>query len=269
MPDKNAYLKAMGIDVWLERSQSSQNTELDIGLATSAAFKTTPQSEPTLQPVPEVAAVQSASEKHPETKETISDEGQLKVATIDVNALDWPALERQVSACPLCELAKTRACSLPGAGNKKASLMIIGDAPTEEDENNQDIFSGAAGVLLTSMLKAMGYQRQEVYLTNSVKCKTQNNQNPSSSQLLACQDYLLRQVQLIEPKLILAMGNIAAQSLLKTKSTMARLRGKLHYIDGVKAPVLVSYHPTYLLAAANEKRKAWQDLQLAMKELTS
>ena len=134
--------------------------------------------------------------------------------------------------------------------------MIIGD-----DSNEQ------SGKLLTSMLKAMGYQRSDVYITHVVKCNLVDNKDASQEQAEACESYLLRQISLVQPKLILTLGNSAAQRLLKSKSTMNRLRGQLHYIDGINAPILVSYHPTYLLAAPNEKRKAWEDLQLAMKEL--
>lgn len=288
MPDKSAYLKAMGIDVWQQRNKSSENADLAVASLTPHASaqisqpesitlpESLSQSESTLQPgslsqqKPETAVTPLAKENITQIEETLKEaKHPIKVDSVVINNLDWPALEKQVSACLLCELAKTRSCALLGYGNKNASLMIIGDAPTEEDENNKQLFSGASGTLLSAMLKAMGFQRQDVYLTNTVKCKTQSNQPPSELQSTTCEDYLLRQIQLVQPKLILAMGNIAAQSLLKSKSTMTRLRGQLHYIDGVKAPVLVSYHPTYLLAAANEKRKAWQDLQLAMKALAS
>lgn len=270
MPDKSAYLKAMGIDVWLERNILPQNTDIDIEPPISHAPAQRLQPESILQPKSEKAAAPCVKENITDVEETLKNDNSLAdIDSVDVSVLDWPALEERVSSCFLCELAKTRSCALSGSGNKNAALMIIGDAPTEEDDNKQGLFSGASGALLTAMLKAMGYQRQDVYLTNTVKCKTQSNQPPSALELATCEDYLLRQIQLVQPKLILAMGNIAAQSLLKSKSTMTRLRGQLHYIEGVKAPVLVSYHPTYLLAAANEKRKAWQDLQFAMKELAS
>jgi uracil-DNA glycosylase family 4 len=176
-------------------------------------------------------------------------------------------LKQTVSTCQLCELAQNRRQTVFGSGNQTASLMIVGDAPTTEDEKQGDVFCGQAGKLLTAMLKAMGYQRNDVYVSNIVKCKISENQEPSEQQAIACEPYLLRQISLLKPKLILALGNAAAQRLLKTKSTMNRLRGQLHYVEGLNVPVLVSYHPTYLLAAPNEKRKAWEDLQLAMKEL--
>lgn len=162
-----------------------------------------------------------------------------------------------MSKCQLCDLSQTRTQTLFGEGNKTAALMIVAD-----DSNVQ------SAKLLTAMLKAMGYQRKDVYITNIIKCNIDENKEASEEQSDLCEPYLLRQISLAQPKLILALGNAAAQRLLKSKSTMNRLRGQLHYIDGINAPVLVTYHPTYLLAAPNEKRKAWEDLQLAMKELT-
>ena len=221
----NAYLKAMGIDVWIERSPSLKS----------------------VQPVSEATA-------EPET-------------SLDIESLDWQALRSVVAECQNCELAKTRSQTIFGAGKQTASLMILGDAPTEEDEQQGEPFSGEPGKLLTAMLKAMGYKRSDVYILNTVKCKTAQNKEPSVDEAISCEPYLIRQINLLQPELILALGNFTAQRLLKTKSTLGRLRGQLHHVDGINAPIVVSYHPAYLLRAANEKRKAWEDLQLAMKEL--
>ena len=233
----------MGIDVWVERTPS---VEIQ-----------TP--EPAVVSTPEVSTPISI-----ESNENIEAE---VIATTNIETLDWQALRTHVSECQLCELSKTRTQTIFGTGNQTASLMIIGDVPNADDEQQGEPFSGQAGKLLTAMLKAMGYQRNDVYISNIVKCKTAENQEPSEDEATSCEPYLLRQIKLLQPKLILALGNAAAQRLLKSKSTMSRLRGQLHYVDGINAPILVSYHPTYLLAAPNEKRKAWQDLQIAMKEL--
>ena len=259
MSNKSAYLKAMGIDVWVERnpviteivnieSECSSDSDTEIQRPEPAVITTPETSIP--------APIESKESNEPEV-----------IATTTVETLDWQALRTHVSECQLCELSKIRTQTIFGTGNQTASLMIIGDAPNVEDEQQGDVFSGQAGKLLTAMLKAMGYQRNDVYISNVVKCKVTENQEPSEEQAISCEPYLLRQISLLKPKLILALGNAAAQRLLKSKSTMSRLRGQLHYVDGINAPILVSYHPTYLLAAPNEKRKAWQDLQLAMKEL--
>jgi len=244
--DKNAYLKEMGIDVWLERNPS---------------IETPVQQEA-------VVAFESITPAQLEEKEAIEPEiKHAVVKRVNIEALDWQALHSHVTECQLCDLSESRTKTLFGSGSHSASLMIIGGAPSLNDEQQGDVFSAEAGKLLSAMLKAMGFQRDQVYLSNIIKCKTPDNQDPSEQQAASCESYLLRQIYLLKPKLILALGTAAAQSLLKTKSSMNRLRGQLHYVDGIRSPILISYHPTYLLAAPNEKRKAWEDLQLAMKEL--
>ena len=243
--NKNAYLKEMGIDVWVERNPVVQELESELPIIEN------PQASFSTLPVVEI-------------KENINSE---ITTVINVEKFDWQALTAHVAECQLCELSKTRFQTLLGSGSQNAELMIVGNAPTNADEQQGNIFSGETGELLSAMLKAMGYQRNDVYITNIVKCKTVENQEPTEEQALSCKAYLLRQISLIKPKLILALGNSAAQQLLNSKSTMNRLRGQFHYVDTINAPILVSYHPTYLLASPNEKRKAWKDLQLAMKEL--
>lgn len=246
MLNKNAYLKEMGIDVWVERNPSKEIPKQQKPFVSSETMTSAPgKVKEFIEPKIEQAVTLAAA----------------------VETLDWQALQSHVAECQSCDLSQTRTQTLFGSGSQTAALMIVGNAPNSIDEQQGDVFSGEAGKLLTSMLKAMGFQRNEVYLSNIVKCKTAENQEPSEQQSTSCESYLLRQISLLKPKLILALGNAAAQSLLNTKSTMNRLRGQLHYIDGINSPVLVSYHPTYLLAAPNEKRKAWEDLQLAMKEL--
>ncbi len=234
----NAYLKAMGIDVWVERTPSIP------------AIKARQQTEPELEPL----APESISK--PEKN-------------LNIESLDWPALRSIVAECQNCELAKTRTQTVFGTGKQTASMMIIGDAPNDEDDKQGDVFSGQAGKLLNAMLKAMGFQRNDVYISNLVKCRRPENQELSIENVTACESYLIRQIKLVQPDLILALGSITAQRLLKSKSTMGRLRGQLHYIDGVNVPIIVSFEPAYLLRSANEKRKAWEDLQMAMKQLTT
>jgi len=226
----------MGINVWLERTSATPLTEKK------------PHAE--LSPVQSV----SAATVEPET-------------SLNVESLDWQALRSVVAGCQNCELAKTRSQTVFGVGKQTASLIILGDAPSEEDEQQGEPFSGEPGKLLTAMLKAMGYKRSDVYILNTIKCKKVKNKEPSVDEAMSCEPYLIRQINLLQPELILALGNFAAQRLLKTKSTLSRLRGQLHYVDGINAPIVVSYHPVYLLRAANEKRKAWEDLQIVMKEL--
>ncbi|MCK5386484.1 MAG: uracil-DNA glycosylase [Gammaproteobacteria bacterium] len=254
MSNKSAYLKAMGIDVWVER-----NPIIPDIVNGEAELSAVEEAEPTV-----VSTSETSIPAPIESNENIEAE---VIATTNIETLDWQPLRTHISECQLCGLSKTRTQTIFGSGNQTASLMIIGDVPNADDEQQGEPFSGQAGKLLTAMLKAMGYQRSDVYISNIVKCKTTENQEPAEDEAISCEPYLLRQIKLLQPKLILALGNAAAQRLLKSKSTMSRLRGQLHYVDGINAPILVSYHPTYLLAAPNEKRKAWEDLQLAMKEL--
>lgn len=254
MSDKSAYLKIMGIDVWVERNPITPDI-----VNVEAELPSVEKAEPIV-----VTSSEASIPAPIESNENIEAE---VIATTNIETLDWQALRATVFECQLCELSKTRTQTIFGSGNQTASLMIVGDAPNAEDEQQGDVFSGQAGKLLEAMLKAMGYQRNDIYLSNIVKCRAVENQEPSEEQAISCEPYLLRQIKLLQPKLILALGNAAAHRLLKSKSTMNRLRGQLHYVDGIKPPILVSYHPTYLLAAPNEKRKAWEDLQIAMKEL--
>lgn len=238
----------MGIDVWVER----EPTRVDL-------INIEPES-PLSKSINEVSSLEESLVENPTATTSILAEHSLET-------LDWQELRSVVSKCQACELSKVRKQTVFGEGSQTASFMIIGDVPSEEDDQHGQILSGEAGKLLTAMLKAMGYQRNDVYISNIVKCRTTLNQDPTENETVACAPYLLRQIKLLQPRLILALGTVAAQRLLKSKSTMARLRGQLHYSDGIDAPILVSYHPAYLLRAPNEKRKAWDDLQMAMKEL--
>lgn len=244
---QNAYLKAMGIDVWVERTlpkpllhEISDHVESDVKQAESKSIPV-PKIEPIV--VPDVS--------------------------VNVEQLDWPALRSTVAECHDCDLSKNRTKIIFGAGNQTAALMIIGDAPSAEDELQGEPFSGQAGKLFTAMLKAMGYQRNDVYISNLVKCRTSENQDLTVDEVATCESYLVRQIKLVQPDLILVLGSVAAQLLLKSKSTLSRLRGQLHYIENINIPIIVSFDPAYLLRSPNEKRKAWDDLQTAMKELSN
>ncbi|MFK5912808.1 MAG: uracil-DNA glycosylase [Woeseiaceae bacterium] len=253
-----AYLKEMGIDVWVER-----NPSIEMLPSSSPADIKSKQTINVVAPQVDEAAVET-----PEVTTSKNIASEIIDLPPSIETLDWNPLRTQVEQCQQCELSKNRQKTVFGAGDQNAKLMIIGDAPNTEDEKQNQMFSAEAGQLLNAMLKAMGYSRNDVYITNTVKCRTLDNSDANEAESLACEPYLLRQIKLLQPTLILLLGNAAAHSVLKNKSTMARLRGQLHYVDGINVPMLVSYHPAYLLRAPNEKRKAWEDLQLAMKELS-
>ncbi|MFZ2311557.1 MAG: uracil-DNA glycosylase [Methylobacter sp.] len=174
----------------------------------------------------------------------------------------WVALETEVANCTRCGLCKTRTQTVFGSGNKQADWMVIGEAPGQSEDRQGLPFVGNAGLLLTEMLRAIGLAREDVFITNVLKCRPPGNRDPKPDEIEACRDYLQQQQTLIKPKIILAVGRIAAQALLKTDEPLAKLRGKVHILNDT--PVVVVYHPAYLLRSLSDKRKAWLDLQLAM-----
>jgi DNA polymerase len=197
--------------------------------------------------------------------------GQLSVSDADIRIDDvdsesmqagWAALQSKVASCTQCALCETRTQTVFGTGNNSADWMIIGEAPGQHEDLQGKPFVGNAGLLLTEMLRAIGLSREEVFITNILKCRPPSNRDPKADEAESCNDYLLRQQQMIQPKIILAVGRIAAQTLLKTDAPLSKLRGKKHTFNDT--PVVVVYHPAYLLRSLSEKRKAWQDLIVAM-----
>ena len=176
---------------------------------------------------------------------------------------DWSGLRDTVSACTRCALHKTRKQTVFGVGSESADWMIIGEAPGAEEDRRGEPFVGPAGQLLDEMLRALGLSRDAVYIANTLKCRPPGNRDPAVDEAASCRAYLDRQISLVEPKLILAVGRIASQLLLATDAPLGRLRGKKHTLDGGQIPVVVTYHPAYLLRSPTQKRKAWQDLCLA------
>ncbi len=181
--------------------------------------------------------------------------------------LDWATLQARVEACTLCELHTSRTQTVFGVGNPAADWLVIGEAPGRDEDLQGEPFVGRAGQLLNAMLHAVGLQRGQVYIANILKCRPPNNRDPNPHEVVCCEPYLLRQIQLIRPRLILALGRIAAQNLLKTDTPIGRLRGRVHQFRDTGIPLIASYHPAYLLRSPAEKRKAWQDLQLALETL--
>jgi uracil-DNA glycosylase len=150
-----------------------------------------------------------------------------------------------------------------GAGNRDADWLIIGEAPGADEDRQGEPFVGRAGKLLTEMLFAAGFQRADVYIANILKCRPPANRDPSPDEVACCHAYLQQQIALIQPQLILAVGRIAAHNLLQTDCQLGRLRGKVHHYGDTNIPVIVTYHPAYLLRSPLEKRKVWNDLQFA------
>ena len=179
----------------------------------------------------------------------------------------WQALRAEISVCTRCELSRTRTQTVFGVGNTQAELLVIGEAPGAEEDRQGEPFVGRAGQLLNSMLRAMGHPRESVFIANVLKCRPPGNRDPKPDEVASCLPYLQRQVQLLQPLLILAVGRIAAQNLLATDTPIGRLRGQLHRFGERATPLIVTYHPAYLLRSPGEKRKAWVDLKFAREQL--
>jgi DNA polymerase len=191
----------------------------------------------------------------------------------DIAAMDWDALQTAVAGCQACGLCKNRKNTVFGVGHRQARWLIVGEAPGENEDLQGEPFVGQAGKLLDNMLKALGLARgaddaaQAVYIANVLKCRPPGNRNPAPDEVLQCEPYLRRQVALLQPRIILAMGRFAVQSLLQhsvpdvATLPLGRLRGQAHSYEGV--PVVVSYHPAYLLRTPQDKAKAWDDLCFA------
>ncbi|WP_198246657.1 uracil-DNA glycosylase [methane-oxidizing endosymbiont of Gigantopelta aegis] len=173
----------------------------------------------------------------------------------------WERLRQTVAECQRCELHQTRTQTVFGVGDRNADWMLIGEAPGQQEDAQGEPFVGPAGQLLTEMIRALGYSREQVYITNILKCRPPNNRDPHSEEISACSDFLEQQISWVKPKIILAVGRVAAQNLLHSKQPLAKLRGVVHKWDDI--PVIVIYHPAYLLRSLLEKRKAWQDLKFA------
>ncbi|HTW75190.1 MAG TPA: uracil-DNA glycosylase [Steroidobacteraceae bacterium] len=182
-------------------------------------------------------------------------------------ATPWEPLRAQVSSCSLCGLCATRTQTVFGVGDRHAQVMVIGEAPGADEDRQGEPFVGRAGQLLNSMLRAFGRPRETVYIANVLKCRPPGNRDPSPAEVASCLPYLHRQIALVAPRLILVVGRIAAQTLLGSDEPIGRLRGRLHHLGAAGTPLVVTYHPAYLLRSPLEKRRAWADLKLARAEL--
>lgn len=228
------YLDAMGIQVW---------EDLDA------------------QATPSVAAVTEDSV----SVESSPSENKSQPSIIDVSDCDWAQLSATVEQCQLCELCNTRKQTVFGTGNQNADLLVIGEAPGQDEDAQGEPFVGEAGQLLTAMLKAIKLEREQVYITNVLKCHPPNNRDPLVDEIKNCHAYLYRQITLLQPKAIYAVGRIAAQALLNSKESISKLRLHQHSFEGI--PLIASYHPAYLLRKPSEKKAAWHDLQQLQKLL--
>lgn len=252
---QRAMLAEMGVRVWAPRAAAA----VEVAKAVEPARPESMRAEPPARPAP---VTQSAS--RPPAVAPVAD-GALRPQGIE--QMDWDALRTAVAACQACPLGRSRTNTVFGTGDVSADWMVVGEAPGENEDLQGEPFVGAAGQLLDRMLQAVGRSRQGqgaqgVYIANVLKCRPPANRNPQPPEIAQCEPFLVRQVALLRPRLILAMGRFAVQTLLGSTEPIGRLRGQVHHYQGV--PVVVTYHPAYLLRNPIDKRKAWADLCLAM-----
>jgi uracil-DNA glycosylase len=190
-----------------------------------------------------------------------------KKTTVSVGNHENPfdVLYREIAACRRCSLAETRKNVVCGDGNKAAKIVFVGEAPGADEDEQGLPFVGRAGQLLTNIVKAMGLERKDVYICNILKCRPPRNRNPLPDEIRFCEPFLKRQLKLISPQIICALGSFAAKTLLKTETPITALRGRFHAYEGI--PLMPTYHPAYLLRNPSAKKQVWEDVQLVMKEV--
>jgi DNA polymerase len=232
-----------------------------------------PEAAPPVEPVPSTRAVAAETPVPPATREAPLAVLQAEPGSrpLHLDTMDWPELREAVSGCTACKLCTGRKQTVFGVGNERAHWMIVGEAPGEQEDLKGEPFVGKSGQLLDNMLRAVGLTRgeapadQQVYIANTVKCRPPGNRNPEPAELAQCEPFLIRQIALVQPRMILAMGRFAVQSLLRSTEPIGRLRGRVHQYQGV--PLVVTYHPAYLLRNPEDKSRSWDDLCLAKEAL--
>ena len=273
---QRALLAEMGIRVWWPQAQAPA-TQSAVANAMVPAQAKPPAPAPVTAPAVAPVAQRPAAPVRP-TSPVAAPQPAPTVLPADtvplppgVDQMDWDTLQATVAQCRACGLCRSRQNTVFGVGERSAPWMVIGEAPGENEDLQGEPFVGQAGKLLDNMLAAIGLNRRVqgrpqdqagVYIANALKCRPPGNRNPEPAELQACAPYLMRQVALVQPRIILAMGRFAVQSLLQTTEPIGKLRGRLHRYQGV--PVVVTYHPAYLLRNPADKAKAWADLVLAL-----
>ncbi len=246
------YLEAMGIQQWIPRNDSapeiiSSSESVDESIS-DTVIEQIIESAPVSQPQEPIESTLKAGS----TDQTIS-------AFNDIDNLDQ--LRQLISNCTKCQIAQQRNNTVFGAGNPNAELMLIGEAPGADEDKQGEPFVGRAGKLLDKMLEAIGLQRNQIFIANILKCRPPNNRDPQKDEVENCIGYLNKQIELIEPKVILSLGRVSAQNLLESNTPISRLRGQPHDYGEQRIPLVATYHPAYLLRSPSEKAKAWDDLK--------
>lgn len=233
---RNQYLQTIGVDVWVPRHPVVSGAD----------------------------AVVEADLRAPTVKDGTPARTPASLPTAPAGTTTWESLRSEVLACTKCALHASRTQGVFGVGNREAQWLVVGEAPGAEEDRRGEPFVGRAGHLLDAMLKAIGLSRgRNVYIANVLKSRPPGNRDPKPEEVAACLPYLMRQIELLRPRVMLAVGRIAAQNLLATDAPLGRLRGKVHHFGELNTPLIVTYHPAYLLRTPGDKRKAWEDLKFA------
>ncbi|MFA4970380.1 MAG: uracil-DNA glycosylase [Sulfuritalea sp.] len=237
--NRNDILREMGLGpVWKLRATPPQAPAEPVAVAAAVAVEAVAQDVPVVAPIVPIVPI---------------------VPAAPAAAMDWDELAATVAACRQCRLCETRKQAVLGVGDRNADWLFVGEGPGAEEDERGEPFVGQAGKLLDNMLAAIGLKRgEDVYIANAVKCRPPENRTPAPEEAAACKPWLERQIELIQPKLIVALGRPAAQTLLQAEVKIAAARGKLHDYRGI--PVIVTYHPAYLLRTLPDKARAWEDL---------
>ena len=243
-PRQQQALEALGVQIWVPR-RGSEADSIPVS-APAPAPAIAPLTAPALDSVKAPGQVSSGP----------ADE-------LDSAAAAWAELKAEVAACTRCALHQTRTQTVFGTGSQNARWLIIGEAPGADEDRQGEPFVGRAGQLLTEMLRAVGLSREQVFIANILKCRPPENRDPKPEETKSCDNYLQRQIDLIRPGLILAVGRIAAQHLLQVDTPIGKLRGQAHEYGLARTPVVVTYHPAYLLRSPGQKARSWDDLCLA------
>lgn len=266
---RRACLGAMGIELWRARGEANC-------LAEDAPSRTEPNGQGSETGggslVPERPLSTGTHQDQAPAVANLEPAVPRRAATVlgpDPSAFSWEELEVAVKTCTACDLHETRTQTVFGVGDRNTSLMVVGEAPGADEDRQGEPFVGRAGQLLNAMLQAIGFAREQVYIANIIKCRPPGNRDPHIEETAACQPFLHRQIALIQPRLILSVGRISAHNLLGTEEAVGRLRGRVHRFDPGDIPLIVTYHPAYLLRRPQEKSKAWQDLQAAYRTLAA
>jgi DNA polymerase len=245
---RREYLAAMGLQGWVVRGKSAPERQ--------AAVSTVIIEQPIATPSLETAALGRPA--------ALGGPAALReTAAAREAGVDWPELRARVAACTRCSLCNTRTQTVFGVGNLQVEWLIVGEAPGADEDRQGEPFVGRAGQLLNSMLRAIGLAREQVYIANVLKCRPPGNRDPAPHEAAECLPYLEQQIALLKPKIMLAVGRIAAQNLLRTDVTLGRLRQQVHRFGLSQVPLVVTYHPGYLLRTPTDKRKTWEDLKFA------